>query len=336
MNGPNPEDSDFGSAYYAVHFSDRWIRDETNVYAGSATGVDILDRHKNMFGPGVCQRTEDTFSNGEGAFFTNKDGCVRAIRSYMGANSGPLTQREHVFYEQREDIVTYLRVHAIPGVMDLWDYSPDASGMTYYNDLNLGGVAVDGSPDSVTAGAITWELVAGQQGSLIHTATVETDIPSFAYTSFYSDDATPTYTQCTGDAYEYATSGVWIDTGIPNTDPTQGAYNILNSRRTVFYEPPGETTATAGLRRGQVDTPLTATVATYSPEPINGDFDGDGDADGEDFLTFSLCFNGSLLPPQSGCATETTDMDGDNDVDGDDFLTFSICFNGSLNPPSCP
>ena len=26
----------------------------------------------------------------------------------------------------------------------------------------------------------------------------------------------------------------------------------------------------------------------------------------------------------------------DDDVDGNDFLTFSLCFNGSLNPPNCP
>jgi hypothetical protein len=30
------------------------------------------------------------------------------------------------------------------------------------------------------------------------------------------------------------------------------------------------------------------------------------------------------------------DLDDDGDVDGIDFLTFSVCFNGSLNPPNCP
>ena len=60
-------------------------------------------------------RSEDTFNDAEGAFIANKSGPVRAIRSYIGANSGPLTVRQHVFYERREDITTYLRVHAIPG-----------------------------------------------------------------------------------------------------------------------------------------------------------------------------------------------------------------------------
>jgi hypothetical protein len=135
-NGPNPEDSEFFSPLYRTHFSDRWIRDELEVTTAGSTGIDILDRHKNMFGPGVCQRTEDTFSNGEGAFFANISGPVRSIRSYMGANSGPLTQRDHLFYEGRQDITTFLRVHAIPGVMDLYDYSPGAIGMIYHNDLN--------------------------------------------------------------------------------------------------------------------------------------------------------------------------------------------------------
>ena len=66
-----------------------------------------------------------------------------------------------------------------------------------------------------------------------------------------------------------------------------------------------------------------------------GDFNNDDDVDGFDFLTFSVCFNGSLLPPQSGCPTPDVDIDGDSDVDGFDFLTFSTCFNGSNKPPNC-
>ena len=88
--------------------------DSIKITAPGASGVDILDRHKNLFAPGNCGRSEDTFDDAEGAFIVNKDGPVRAIRSYIGANSGPNTQREHIFYEQREDIRTFLRVHAIP------------------------------------------------------------------------------------------------------------------------------------------------------------------------------------------------------------------------------
>jgi hypothetical protein len=65
----------------------------------------------------------------------------------------------------------------------------------------------------------------------------------------------------------------------------------------------------------------------------SADLDGDRDVDGNDFLTFSLCFNGSLKAPQSGCATLGADMDRDGDVDGFDFTTWSLCHNGSLKRP---
>jgi hypothetical protein len=284
MSGPNPENSVAETARYRVHFSDRWIRDEMNVFAGGATGADILDRHKNMFGPGNCQRTEDTFSAGEGAFVANKDGAIRGIRSYLGANSGPLTQREHHFYAGREDVSTFLRVHAIPGVMDMFDYSPVATGMTYHNDLNLSGVVVDGVPDPVVPGPLTWELVTGTQGTVIISALIETDIPGFAYTSYYSDDVTPSVTQCTGDAFEYATGGAWVDQFIPNTDPSQGAAFTLIARRVVYYEAPNQLTDLAALRAQQATTPLVADAGAYEPCPWDCEPIPDGSVGIADFL----------------------------------------------------
>ena len=144
----------------------------------------------------------------------NKVGPVRAIRSYIGANSGPLTQREHIFYEQREDIRTFLRVHAIPGPWDFFDYSSAASGMTYRNNLNTGGVTIDGTPDSPTAGALSWESVDGPQGGLSMVHTLNTDIATLTNTSHYLDDSTPgtgAETQCTGDAQAFGESGPWIN-----------------------------------------------------------------------------------------------------------------------------
>ncbi len=264
-DGPNPEDSVAWSAYYRTRFADRWIRDEVNVYAGGATGVDILDRHKNMFSPGECGRTEDTFSDGEGAFFANKDGPVRAIRSYMGANSGPLTQRVHRFYEQRQDIATHLRVHVIPSVMDLYDYSPAATGMTYYNDVYTSGVTIDGVPDSVGMAQITWEMVTGAQGALLLSHAFETDITLNYIYSYYSDDSTPSTTQCTGDDYEYGTSGLWVAQIIPNTDPLMGEYYYLTSLRRVGYAAPGQTITDAALHHDQVTTPLTVSSQSYDP-----------------------------------------------------------------------
>ncbi|UCG34374.1 MAG: hypothetical protein JSU68_06990 [Phycisphaerales bacterium] len=329
--GPNPEDSAAVTPYYRAHFSDRWIRDEMNIYVGGASGADILDRHKNMFAPGNCGRTEDTFSGGEGAFFTNKDGPARAIRSYMGANSGPFTQREHFFYEQRHDVFTFLRVHAISGMVDIYDYSPDATGMIYHNDLNPTGVTVDGEPDVVTAGPIIWEMVTGAQGTLIVINAIETNIDPFTTTSYYSDDATPSVTQCTGDAYEYASSGTWIDQSIPNTDPYLGATDYLTAHRVEYYEPPGQTVGLAATRSAQALTPLEFTVGPYQPS-LAGDGDGDGDVDLNDFATFAMCYGGAAVTtPPGGCSPQefaASDLDDDGDVDLGDFATFANNFTG--------
>jgi hypothetical protein len=243
--GPNPEDSSVTTPYYSTHFSDRWLRDELKVTAGDATGVDILDRAKARLAPGTCGRSEDTFDAGEGAFVTNKSGPVRAIRSYIGANSGPLTQREHIFYDRREDVRTFLRVHAVPGPLDYFDYSDAAIGMTYKNTNNTGGVTIDGTPDTVTAGPLSWETVDGAQGGLSMAHSIDTDIAGLATTSYYLDNSTPATTgpetQCTGDGRAIGASGPWSSAAaIPNTDPRTAGASKLNSFRTIYFEAPGK------------------------------------------------------------------------------------------------
>ena len=275
-DGPNPEDTTITTACYARHFADRWISDEIRIYAGGATGADILDRHKNLFAPGVCSRSEDTFSDGEGAFICNITGPVRAIRSYVGCNSGPLTQRDNIFYEQREDITTYLRVHAISGVMDFYDYSPAATGMTYYNNDTTGGVTIDGVPDTVTGGPIEWELVTGVQGSLVMTRDVHTDIATIHPTSYYLDDDTPAVTQCTGDAFAFGSSGTRIPQSIPNTDPALGAAYYLRVVHHTYYDAPGAVVSDTEEALDLVNNPLECTAGVW------WDTDGDGVIDSDD------------------------------------------------------
>ncbi len=266
-SGPNPESTTVTTASYAHHFSDRWIDDEMRILAGDASGADILDRHKNQFSPGVCSRTENTFSNGEGAFVANRSGPVRAIRSYLGANSGPLTQREHLFYEARQDVLTALRVHPISGVVDFFDYSPAAAGMTYFNDRNLAGVPVDGSPDVVTAGALSWEMVTGPQGTAIILHRIDTDVQGLAVTSYYLDATAPLVNQCTGDPFAYGASGPWLNSPIPCTDPIACAasYKRLLSARTIYYSAPGGIIADAESLRLRADTPIEIAVTAWPP-----------------------------------------------------------------------
>jgi len=254
--GPNPESSSVTTSRYRRRFSDRWVDDGLDILAGGASGADILDRHKPQFGPGICGRTEDTFKTGGGGFIANKSGPVRAIRSFLGANSGTFTQRDHILYEGREDIVTYLRVHPIPGVMDYFDYSPAAIGMTYRNDRNTGGVTIDGNPDTLAAGAPRWQQVTGSQGTLTTVATIDSDIPGLAPQLYYDDDSTPSVTQCTGDAFAYGDSGLWFNQALPNTDSRNGAANRFVTTQTLYYGAPGGTAAGAAQLADRAQSPL--------------------------------------------------------------------------------
>lgn len=264
-DGPNPENSTVSTPYYQQHFGDRWMSDSIKVTAPGASGVDILDRHKNLFAPGSCGRSENTFDDAEGAFTVNKNGPVRAIRSYIGANSGPNTQREHIFYDRREDVRTFLRVHAIPGVMDFFDYSPAASGMNYSNDKNPAGVTIDGVPDSLAAGTPVWEKVDGPQGALTSVSSFTTSFTAPTTVGYYLDDSTPAEIQCTGDAFAYGSSGTRITSALPCTDPGTACTNTLTGFRTMYFDSPGRSTADAKLASDRVAKPLTTTFSAWAP-----------------------------------------------------------------------
>jgi hypothetical protein len=268
QDGPNPENSTVTTPYYQHHFLDRWASDSIKITTPGASGVDILDRHKNLFAPGNCGRSEDTFDDAEGAFIVNKDGPVRAIRSYIGANSGPNTQRTHFFYDRREDVVTDLRVHAIPGIMDFFDYSPAASGMNYSTDTNPTGVTIDGVPDTVPATAPGWEKVDGPQGSLISVGSYKTSFAPPTTASYYLDDSTPTAGaefQCTGDAFAYGSSGARITSTLPDTDPGNGSTATLQGTRTMYFGSPGRTAADATLAGKHALNPVGSAVNSWDP-----------------------------------------------------------------------
>jgi hypothetical protein len=141
--------------------------------------------------------------------------------------------------------------------------------------------------------------VTGEQGTVITANTVLTDITPFAYGSYYSDNRTPSIPQCTGDPYEYGTSGVFIVQTIPSTDPTTGGTNHLAVVRVDYYDAPSQTVATAALRGQQAATPLLVSAATFQ-----GDADCDGMAD-----AWELAYLGNL---DSVGATDA-DLDGVSD-----------------------
>ncbi|CAB4340035.1 unannotated protein [freshwater metagenome] len=233
--GPNPESSSLTTPSYSLGFSDRWIKDRLKIRAKDSTGVDILDMHKSMISARSCGRSERTFSDGEGAFLTNRVGPVRAIRDFIGANSGPMTERRELMYPGREDVETFLRVHSIGTVVDFLDYSAAASGMTYRNNLNTAGVKVDGRPDVLTSGLPSWSQVSGDQGTLTVSYSHATTIVGLPMTGYYVDSTKPTDPQCTGDSASYAASGAAVTAGMTTTEPRQAGYSHFSTSWKLYF-----------------------------------------------------------------------------------------------------
>lgn len=270
QDGPNPETSSVTTATYSIAFTDRWFETSWRIHAGAATGVDILDGNKNQFALDYCGRSNLTFADQEGAFVANIDGPVRGIRSYVGANSGPLTQRTHLMYADQEVIVTNLRVHAIPAVMDYLDYSDAALGMTYRSSVVPAGVTIDRVPDPVGTAMPDWEYVTGTQGSVLSKVQFATDIPTpggfvNAIDWHYKDQADSPDQQCWGDAHDTGAHGSWVVDAIPNTDPRATPSNSLAVTRTARFAAPDESNEDVAAWSAQLDTQLRATITTYAP-----------------------------------------------------------------------
>jgi hypothetical protein len=276
QSGPpgNPEDSVVDTDYYREHLLSRWISDELNVRAPGSTGVDILDGDKAQVAYG-CGRSEVTFSRGGGGFIANKSGPVRAIRSYIGANSGTYTQRDQIYYQRREVDNTYLRVHpGISNIAQYLDYSSAAAGMTYRNSTVPAGATIDSTPDpaletGTTQGPpYTWEQVTGPQGTLSVINRMTTNMPGVVVGSYYEDTATPAASQCSSyaDSQAWGASGSAITNAGQNTDPTldgtYGPHYDFTASRSIFFSGPGADGALAARRSQQVDQPLEVGTAT--------------------------------------------------------------------------
>jgi hypothetical protein len=267
--GPNAETSKVTTPTYSISFTDRWKEVSWQVLATGASQVDVLDGHKNQFSTNDCSRSNATFAGEEGAFVANIDGPVRAIRSYVGANSGPLTQRTHFLYRDREDTVTSLRVHPIPAIMDFVDFSSAAKGMKYRSSTKPNGVTIDGSSDSISTALPSWEAVDGPQGRIYMRATFTTSQGNLrsGTTQFYRDQSMPREPQCWGDGSYYGAAGSYVQTAIGNTDPRSTPFATVTGKRTTqFLAPaadPSKVAPYAADWAADIDAPLTSTVAAF-------------------------------------------------------------------------
>ncbi len=301
IHSSNPEDSTVSTANYELHSIDRWMEDELRIKAGAASQADILDREVAQATLTGCGRSEYTFSgrwtedswsgndgdtDDEGTYVAVIDGPVRAIRSYMGANSGPYVQREHVYYADHEQNTVFLRVHVMLDLYAWTDYAPSAIGMTYRDEKNPGGVTIDGNPDTlvpttsadVANGAYSWQQVSGTHGTLSTVVGSQTDIPNPTFGNYYLDDSTPVggnEVQCGGDGQSIGASGFGIlghnNTAItPNTDPRLGDFNNLTVDRTRYFGPPSDGVTEAANYKNRVEQPLVASATKVSfkePKP---------------------------------------------------------------------
>jgi hypothetical protein len=134
--------------------------------------------------------------------------------------------------------------------------------MTYRNDLNPSGATIDGTPDALTAGPNSWEQVTGSQGTVTYVNTMHASFTP-GVTSYYEDNATNPTTQCTGDAYSYGASGQYINQTIPCTDPGRGCSDTFDATRTLFYDSPGGTAASAQAHADDVNQPLQASTTPW-------------------------------------------------------------------------
>ncbi len=287
------EDSTVQTSSYTSHFAARWVADELSITTEGATGVDILDIRQGRFGPDTCARHVLTYSTSRGAYIANKNWPVRAIRSVIGANSGPLTQRTHLFYEQREDVVTNLRVHALGvGIMAVFDYSPEAIGMTYINDLNPDGLTIDGVPDDANEqGVPQWEMVTGDQGTLVMAGSVDTSVDTETARFYWADDVEPDFLQCdtsqtleAPDASAYGTSGIWFEGALPSTDPRSTMDHLMFSK-VVYVEAPNLPIEDAMRLVEHARDPITVAARSIS-EAGRGEGCGDGMCGDAEACTF--------------------------------------------------
>lgn len=348
--GPRPESSQVTTPSYVRGFTDRWKDDELRITRGGASGVDILDRHDAQFDAldASCVRTQATYASGEGAFVTNRDGPVRAIRDFIGANSGPHVQRQHVFYASKEVINTYLRVHPVPGVTDFFDYSEAGIGLEYSNGVqDIGAVntdiTIDGTPDPVipfggSSGVDGWEAVDGPQGGVTMPQSFVTNNADPTYHGNYRDLADPPNEPCNGDDKLLGASGPQGNTAFENTDEAGrnqwggGRFSYLYYKRAMYYEEPGQADGVARLAEEQNPLQLELSDAGLTAEPQNQppvasfSFSPESPQAGEE-----VTFTSDSTDPDGTIADEDVlwDLDDDGEFDDATGPTASRSFDAS-------
>jgi hypothetical protein len=117
----------------------------------------------------------------------------------------------------------------------------------------------------------------------------------------------------------------FIDLTTENMDRWDPTYDLNRWQQdgvlSMFYLPGGPTAGIASVLEWD------ARAYFYSLDPVAGDFDVDGDVDGEDFAVWQTNF-----PMAGGATLADGDADGDGDVDGADFVVWQTNFSITSGP----
>jgi len=329
--GVNPENTIIQTNNYEIEFNYRWIETVLKITAGNANGQDILDRHQFTINVTGCDHTEETFSTSEGAIITAVDGPVRAIRSVIGANSGPYMQMNYLFTDCKVEYEMNFRLHPANGYHDLYDLNNAASGMQYYNDQNQGGVTINGQQDNISVtNPNKWELITGNEGSIVVSYQYQTDMSvgtlaqydagqrQGGVLAYYDDSGGGTSFKCTGDGKAFGTSGFRLKTKqctdrrftfdqYPECSPN--FVKTFNQQRVHYLLPPNQSVSAANKYGQYAKSPLTANVnAIGSCNPAdpscndgiqNGD-ETDIDCGGSDCPACPTCDDGIQNGDETG------------------------------------
>lgn len=120
-----------------------------------------------------------------------------------------------------------------------------------------------------------------------------------------------------GDQYVVYVDGQVIDSGIPSARYPSQESDVLAFRAQPWFLP--NTTRWDYVRLGTM------------PIDGSGDYDSDGQVDGEDFYFFEECLLGSGVDAGPGC--RFADFDFDTDVDCDDWASFKQAWTAPDAPP---
>ncbi len=259
--------------YYSWNFSDTWVSDGMQIKHGTVPGDDLLEKQLLLLGPDLCEQNEMVFSDSFNlsVFLTNKNGAVRAIRSYMGAGDYAFTQRTHLFYQRKQDIITDIRTDQPLLYYDLFNYNSNIQGLSYTNNGFVDGIPIDGiNENNATDFLLEWEMVTGDQGTLFLMHNVDQGA-SESFTvqvdNYWNDGAQGSDYNCLDNGSGYGSSGIIVN--VPNicTEPLNQACSeddFLKLERSIYFEKPNLSVLDAFVHDRYNDVPLQMTCSPYS------------------------------------------------------------------------